>query len=249
LYCNGFEVDPENAHIIESVYQWLTNDPKFNIPTRHGLQDLEKGFLFMGNPGTGKTTLLEILQIILRNTPFSFKKCSCTSVVDGFSEQGANYLKTLSSRNVFFDDLGLEKVAMHYGDKRELMQEVIFTRYDKLRLNGLLTHFTTMLTEKDLIDRYGEFAWSRVKQMCNIFILGGKESSTDRRKNKVCRPPVDVTEMPLLYISKEDYEIYLENKRMREAFEKKKNSPVPPTVIAGRGSQMKTLIDTILKRP
>lgn len=244
-----FDIDAENKEVIQDMIRYINFDEKFNHKSEFGCNDLNKGILFMGNPGSGKTAILKIIQVLFRQTPFEFKRISTKKVVDNFDEIGPEYLKSIQG-NYFFDDLGFETPAMYYGDKRELFQDIIFSRYDQFINSGKITHFTMMINQQEFIAKYGSFAWSRILQMCNIYRLGGSSSYTDRRIGKVNNPNLDYSKLPRLYITESDFEL------AKQISESKKNARIKipekkipeKTEFKGAGTRLKETIDEILKR-
>lgn len=69
-----------------------------------------------------------------------------------------------------FDDLGTEQKANNYGKATEIFKRIIEDRYDKWKYTGLRTHFTTNLDNKEMIERYGERAYDRLKEMCSLIL-------------------------------------------------------------------------------
>lgn len=225
IYCKKFNVDNENDVEINQILLYLERNEKFNKQYTYGKRNINKGFLIIGNKGSGKTTILEICRLLLRQTPLSFRKLSTSEVIDSFSERGTEYLRELKD-NIFFDDLGFEKPASHYADKRELMQDIIYSRYDNFRFGKQITHFTTNLFPQEIIDRYGDLIWSRLQEMCNIIIIGGSAKSTDRRINKDVDYFPDLSKFPRLYITRAEYDDAVAKKKMLLAYEKIQANPV-----------------------
>lgn len=248
MYCGRFILDDENSIIINRIIQWLDGDPAFNQQYAFGMQDLSKGIMLIGNPGSGKTTILEIIQAITRKTPLTFRKHATTNIIDEFSKSGPEYLKQLKG-NIFFDDLGFEKTAIHFGDKRELMQDVIFSRYDQMRgYDRSISHFTSMMKWQDIEAKYGPFAWSRLKQMCNIFLLGASSNSCDRRTMSIIndRPPIE--KMPRLYVTEEEFEEIKDREKIRKAYEAQSKEPHVKSEYKGLGSQIRDALDNHFKK-
>lgn len=247
LYCDGFEIDNENKDVVNSIIQYLNRDEAFNIITKKGQrQSLDKGLLLMGNAGSGKTTIIEICQVLLRESPYRFIKKTCPSVVDEFSTSGVTALKQLQG-NIFFDDLTAERTAIHYQDKREIMQDIIFSRYDDLAQKGWISHFTTMEKPDTIRQRYGEFVWSRLQQMCNIFILGGSSNSKDRRITSLCKPRPSMQTLPKLYISEREEQISKERELIQNEYTKLKETPYEPKKHEGLGARYRKEIEQTFK--
>ena len=71
-----------------------------------------------------------------------------------------------------------------YGNKVNVIEEIILDRYDLFRKHHLITHITTNLDVEDIKEKYGERVLSRMYEMFNFIILGGDKNATDRRMNK-----------------------------------------------------------------
>ena len=247
MYCGKFVIDDENEVIINRILQWLDGDVAFNQQYAFGMQDLSKGIMIIGNPGSGKTTILEVIQAITRGTMLTYRKHSTTSIIDEFSKVGPGYLKKLTG-NIFFDDLGFEKTAIHFGDKRELMQDVVFSRYDQMRgRERYMSHFTSMMKWQDIEAKYGPFAWSRLKQMCNIFLLGSSSDSKDRRITSLIPQRPAIETMPRLYISESEYEEYKDRERIKKSYEAQSKEGFKKSEYKGLGSQMRDAMDKHFK--
>jgi energy-coupling factor transporter ATP-binding protein EcfA2 len=244
MYCSRYDLDEHNERILEMVFAYLDRDPEFNRQAKYGMFDLSKGLMLLGNPGSGKTTILEIMQAILRKTPMGFVKKATTEIVDQFAKDGPEYLKNLTG-NIFFDDLGFENPAVHYGDKRELMKDVIFARYDQMRYTGAISHFTSMSTPEALQTRYGPFAWSRLCQMCNVMFLGAGKSKDRRETSLVIQRP-NMNTMPRLWITKAEYDEAQELQKIREYYKRESEKPYEPAKPKGSGTRMREYLDHAL---
>ena len=179
-------VDERNERILEALCRYFTNDAGFEKMDPDWR--LHKGLLLMGGVGTGKTTLLKLF---CRNPRQCFDVISARTAADMYERDGDKAIEIFSdTRNEFgqdirffyhtvitqcFDDLGTEKIPiMHYGNKTNVMENILLNRYDK----GVITHVTTNLLPEDLEDKYGTRVRSRVKEMFNLIRVTGD----DRRK-------------------------------------------------------------------
>lgn len=159
-----------------------------------------KGLLIVGGYGCGKTTILEVLSIVidhyfkesyngLWNThlqwrSIKYKFAHCHRVVTEFEglsspEDRVLFMDKYSNPKFCFDDLTKEKPASNYGVKN-IFQEVLEKRYDKKSI----THVTMNYSENypnnihkaiDFIgEKYGGHNYDRIKQMFNIVEFKGK---------------------------------------------------------------------------
>lgn len=153
----------------------------------------------IGNPGAGKTLLFRAWGAVLQTPdgkkyfePFSYH--SCKEVADAYEENGMKGVSKWTAGSVmydgvkpkqihaYFDDLGAEDIVSHFGNKKEVMEGLIYDRYDRWLKFGLRTYFTTNLSMEQIRERYGERVFSRIHHMCNIIYLGAKKDSTDFRQ-------------------------------------------------------------------
>lgn len=77
-----------------------------------------------------------------------------------------------------FDDFGAEGDAYHYGNKVNVMEEILQDRYEAFGRYGMRTYITTNLNEEEIEGAYGTRVISRLREMCNFLVLKGQ----DRRK-------------------------------------------------------------------
>lgn len=127
--------------------------------------DKNKGVFIRGVVGSGKTIMFKMAQ----RFSFNFRSIMMLNVdrVIGNIEAGEKYDKYLYNEWCF-DDLGTEQKANQYGKGVEVFKRIIEERYDSWKFNGLITHFTSNLSNEEIMERYGERAYDRLKEMCNV---------------------------------------------------------------------------------
>jgi len=138
--------------------------------------DKNKGILLRGSVGVGKTSMLKLIQTWLP-AERKFMYNPANELVSLFNSEGdaaLNVYKNTKSR--LFDDIGAEDLGRHYGNSVEVVQKVIYARYDLYRSQGIRTHFTTNLGNKELKNLYGDRAYDRIKEMVNVVNWVGSES-------------------------------------------------------------------------
>lgn len=183
-YCieSGFVIDSENEVAITKICQVLSNR--------------DRGTCIVGNTGSGKTILMQMLKEITHpqgKRAFVFKKCQdMVTAFNDSKETGYDVFSFFKNKNVCFDDLGTEDIGNYYGVKVEVFERIIQNRYDIFKSDGLLTHFTTNLGYQRLIDRYGSRCGSRIDEMCEYIPLGSSTQHKDRReyRNKFTLPKI-----------------------------------------------------------
>lgn len=132
-----------------------------------------RGLWIEGPAGCGKT------MFVGRCVQSTFNTCS--GIVSSWKEQECNVsdglwndplLKSVNGRDyeyetcVAFDDLGVESTAVNFGQRCEVMSEVIAMRYLRWQSSKELTLITTNLTPEQVDARYGRRATDRMREMC-----------------------------------------------------------------------------------
>ena len=191
-YHKGYEVDDENKEAITALLLYFSQNPAFELLPQIKAPSLKKGILLAGNVGSGKSLLLRILKDMRLPSP-SFQIKSCREVAHAFLSDGFNGIRAYGSesvqirsgkhvkRHVLFDDLGAESSVVHYGNKLNVMQEILLERYNHFVRFRLMTHLTTNLNRAELEQTYDHRIMSRMHEMFNFLTLGGKKQSKDRR--------------------------------------------------------------------
>lgn len=182
-----FIVDENNRSLFIKLSHYFSGNTDFNV----GDYSLDKGIMIMGNVGVGKTELMKFFQ---KNKKSCYKVISCINVADDYLiyNEDNELEKIYSTPNkmavndfsVFyqkytgncFDDLGTEEVKNSFGNKKNVMADVIMAIYNKKDFSRF--HITTNLSAEEIESMYGSRVKSRLREMFNVFSLQGK----DRRK-------------------------------------------------------------------
>jgi hypothetical protein len=191
---NGdFRVDDENRVFYRLMCMYFSADPAFVVEaSKIGVVNpsISKGILLTGNVGNGKTWFMKLFS---KNKRQIFFVKSAKEIADTFEHYGEDSMAQIvektampvNDKSAFYqthaglciDDLGTEGMKTHYGNKKNVIGDLIELRY----LNGNtgpLFHATTNLTT-DMIDQiYGSRVRSRMREIFNFIELTGK----DRRK-------------------------------------------------------------------
>lgn len=152
----------------------------------------KKGIYLCGPVGTGKTTLMKLLsQWLLLAKKETFIFSSCRDLQQEFAQGGYKELlkytkKSYKMKNQMrspengaitycFDDFGSEGSSMFYGNKVNVMEEVLQDRYREYEDYGMKTHMTSNLkTGTELmIEKYTIRVSDRIKGMFNVVELLG----------------------------------------------------------------------------
>lgn len=185
----GLLVDQDNQHIIEGLVLYFAGDLRFESWFDEP-QSLKKGILLMGNIGCGKTFLMDLFRI---NPVNAYLMKSCREVTDDYKELGVDgirkysELRQVASKNPMngselfgwcFDDLGTEEISSNYGNKVNVMEDVILKAYDRSELRGRV-HVTTNLSADEIGEKYGPRVRSRMREMFNMITF--PLNAADRR--------------------------------------------------------------------
>lgn len=200
-----FMLDDENKDTVAAFCAYFTAN--IEVCKEYGL-DPRKGLILFGNPGSGKSMLFRILRDCLESERqvqvddrliperklfrhASFLTCEHMAKLYmlkgeiGLHKFGKEAVVRINREyhchHACFDDLGAEEVRNNFGNKKEVMVDLINERYDLFIQHGLMTHFTTNLTPDEIEKRYSSRVRSRLKHMCNILSLGTGEYYKDRR--------------------------------------------------------------------
>ncbi len=179
-----FVLDQFNKSIVKRLCLYFTNDPRSES---YGL-DRKKGLLLMGFTGSGKTL---IMKAFASNMLQSYRMTRTIDITYDFVEYGLSVIRNHgveltiptdpfghTSAGVCYDDLGNEDERRRYGDKMNVMADIISRRYDMLPHN--MTHITTNLSPKNIEEFYGVRIRSRMAEMFNPVPFSDR--SPDRRR-------------------------------------------------------------------
>lgn len=192
-----FDVDADNQAILKILSLYFTRDPRF-VELGYSLH---KGIFLSGGTGVGKTILMQLCSV---NPLASYAQDDCqviteayaaktggSSVIDHYSTNTAVANSDLTFGHTvlgrFFDDLGQESNARHFGNERNVMGDIIENRY---RAGGYhLTHFTSNHTVDELAALYGPRPSDRIHEMCNIIEYPATAKSRRRRPSAPANRP------------------------------------------------------------
>jgi hypothetical protein len=172
---------------------YFSKDPRFlDLSQRLGVEhpSFDKGLYMGGNVGVGKTTLMRLFQ---RNRRQVFTVQNAKAIADMFEVQGQESMSQFvecpelpsndvenfyqSTMGLCIDDMGTETLKIHYGNKKNVIGDLVELRYSKGNI-GTLLHITTNLTGDQLSNFYGVRVASRLRQCMNVIDFMGE----DRRK-------------------------------------------------------------------
>lgn len=188
-----FILDENNKLIFEILCAYFGQDEKFySLCKSIGLENisLDKGVLLAGNFGVGKTWFMKLF---LQNQRQCYFIRNAKEIADEFQTNGEDsmedYVKlrqnALNDSSAFFqkytglcvDDIGTEDIKVHYGNKKNVIGDIIEKKYAN-GTTGIYLHGTTNLSAQQLNEMYGGRVVSRMREIFNFIELYGN----DRRK-------------------------------------------------------------------
>ncbi len=255
---NGFAITPKNKALVESLILWLDRDEKFNRSADYNgrklTYHLNKSICLIGAKGCGKSTIMYAISAIVRETALGFTQHLSNNITDLLVKQKANnsssgdrgnekYGNFLKPVNIHIDELGFEPQANVYGVKMEAMQEIIHDRHRLFTNHGAFTHICSNLTMPDMELRYGDIIFSRILEMCNIFILDDK----DYRPEAIPFKRPDINAFPRLYISPEKKRDIEELQHVKKLYENEKKAEKQPYSPEGIGTKLRKYFENFGK--
>lgn len=154
---------------------------------------LKPGIIIRGNVGSGKT-LAAIIYIVfmqyIMKLSFTCRYYNPSNIVAEFLKNGFDIFNSWDNGDILFlDDIGINTECNYYGTKTNVIEQIIYSRYNNFKRNDKLQIIcTTNLTHKDLIDLYGERAISRLDEMTE-WNAGGLVCDDRRKKEHMGKWP------------------------------------------------------------
>lgn len=193
LFEGKFLLDEENTQLFNLLSYYFSEDKEFaTLAVTMGVYNpsLDKGIMIAGNFGTGKTWMMKLFS---KNKRQVFHVKNAKYIANMFETDGeiaavefeSKIKNAVNDKSAFYheyaglciDDIGTEDVKVHYGNKRNVIGDIIENRYTKGNA-GIFLHATTNLTADQLKSFYGERVTSRMREIFNFIDF----SASDRRK-------------------------------------------------------------------
>ena len=186
---NSFQLTKAEEEFYTILCHYFSNSPEFSKLGEDF--NLNKGIIVFGGVGRGKTTAMKLFG---GNTKQSYiiKPCDAIAreytsegpaIIDKYSEMQENRNKAFTfnhaSLGICFDDLGTEEDKSHYGNKVNVMQEILLAIHQKQFVSGYKYHITTNMSSDQIEARYGLRVRSRIREMFNVLYY---PDGADRRK-------------------------------------------------------------------
>lgn len=175
--CAGFSVNDTNRELMNELFLYIIGESE--------MLDRNKGLWLYGPVGTGKSTILKIIQTYDRHsngkdrTGFyplgGFPIESASFVANQYCRKGIDGILKYDGANgmaLGLDEAGREPKVKYYGTEMDVIQYILQMRYDNRR--NCTTLVTTNLLPEDIHLVYGEYIADRVNEMFNVIEVGGK---------------------------------------------------------------------------
>lgn len=189
-----FVIDEHNERIIHLLCLYFTMDERFNEETVTYANgevrnlSLRKGIgLISAKKGTGKSILMKLFQ---QNKSAPYFKIDTKDVASEYKKNGDVAIERYSNLLYFppmptffyhqqigicFDELGYELPKNNWGDKSDVMADVLFNIYKNNNGVGFRNfHFTSNLSGQDFENRYGDRIKDRMREMFNLIVVPGE---------------------------------------------------------------------------
>lgn len=176
--------EPVNDLRMDELLRYFTGNPVKHL-------NPYKGICLLGPVGRGKTALLKAFtkmclsieqELSKRHMPFTprhFEFVETRAIAaEVANEKTTKVLKRWYTGDLCIDDLGAEEGLKIYGNKVDVVVDLIMERYRRYSNTGQLTHATTNIPSEKWGERYGARIESRLHEMFNIVRLEG----VDKRK-------------------------------------------------------------------
>lgn len=187
-------LDSSNTHVFKMLCHYFSEEKSefegIALSPQNQNPSIDKGILLLGNPGVGKTFLMKLFS---KNTRQVFHVYNAQHMANMYEHEGEISMQQFESKiknpvndaNSFFqpyaghcfDDLGTEDIKTHFGNKKNVIGDLIESRYAKGE-TGVFLHASTNLTAEQLKEYYGPRVTSRMREIFNLIVLPGN----DRRK-------------------------------------------------------------------
>ena len=183
-----FEIDRNNAKLLSFLIYYFNNCKLAEtiFPDRN--YKVHKNLLLIGEPGTGKTIIMQIFSDYLRliQNPNMFSNLSVTQMMNYYKLHGHIDRYTYNEEsekgsiegkpfNICLNDIGLEtENQKSYGTSlNSVIDEFLYARYEIYQSHYKKYHITSNLNVDDFKERFGNRLVDRFKSFNVIPLTGG----------------------------------------------------------------------------
>nr|DAS12421.1 MAG TPA: replicative helicase [Bacteriophage sp.] len=184
---SSFQIDEHNKDVLRFLTYYFNGCKLAESVFPNENYKIHKNLLIIGNPGTGKTMLMQIFSEYLKATKNEnyFANISVTQLMNYYKIHGHidkyTYNEQINDKsfdgspiNVCMNDLGLitEQQKSFGTVLSQVTDEFLFARYEIYQQSGKRYHITSNLNVKDLKERFEERLIDRFKSF-NVIELKG----------------------------------------------------------------------------
>ncbi len=149
-----------------------------------------KGCGLIGSKGVGKSACMRVMNAMFRDTERLFKYCRAADIIKLLDVYKPSEIKDEfgfgQKSDLYIDDIGLgQAVKNDYGNKINIISEILIERYELFIESGFKTHWSTnkffnVNREKSpdapptIYDMYGDVVCDRLNEMNKIIVWQGQ---------------------------------------------------------------------------
>lgn len=184
-----FKLEAVRLQVYVMCIEYFTGHPNFLVYDKN--YSFRKGLLICGGVGSGKSIMMEAFSRVMmldKSRPL-FEMIDSYTIVRDFQINGFAVIEKYSSnhnwkghrgsreipKGLCIDDMGMEdQNAFSFGNKANVIDQILYERHRRIHINGMVTHATTNCEPPKLKSLYGIRTADRMKQMFNIIVLNTK---------------------------------------------------------------------------